>query len=358
MTIAEQAYAFRLNGQPTECISYGHGHINTTYKITTDTKKEYVLQRINKFVFKNPTQLMANVSAVTEFLHKKISNPQGALHLIPTLQNGYYHQDSQGEFWRVYDFFNGFCLDAPESDQDFYQSALAFGKFQELLSDFPASTLFETIPNFHNTPDRFRQLKESISLDTVGRCASAQKEIEYALSLEEKGSMMQAMLEAGQLPLRVTHNDTKLNNVLLDRDTRQGLCVLDLDTVMPGLSAHDFGDSIRFGAATAAEDEPDTDKMQLDLHLFEVYTRGFLEAAPSLTDKEVEVLPLGALTMTLEVGIRFLKDYLDGDLYFRVAYENHNLIRCRTQLALVADMLKKWDEMNAIVQKISKELRK
>lgn len=357
MTIAEQAYAFRLNGQPVECIPHGHGHINTTYKIVTDTKKEYVLQQINKYVFKNPIQVMANVSAITEFLHKKISNPQGALHLIPTLKNRYYHQDSQGEFWRVYDFLNGFCLDAPESDQDFYQSALAFGNFQELLSDFPASTLFETIPNFHNTPDRFRQLKESISLDTVGRCASAQKEIAYALSLEEKGSMMQAMLEAGQLPLRVTHNDTKLNNVLLDRDTRQGLCVLDLDTVMPGLSAHDFGDSIRFGAATAAEDEPDTDKMHLDLHLFEVYTRGFLEAAPSLTDKEVEVLPLGALTMTLEVGIRFLKDYLDGDLYFRVAHENHNLIRCRTQLALVADMLKKWDEMNAIVQRISSELR-
>ena len=158
------------------------------------------------------------------------------------------------------------------------------------------------------------------------------------------------MLDAGELPLRVTHNDTKLNNVLLDSNTRKGLCVLDLDTVMPGLSSHDFGDSIRFGAATAA-DEPDASKMKLDMHLFEVYTKGFLKAAYSLTEKEIEVLPLGAFTMALEVGIRFLKDYLDGDLYFRIAYENHNLIRCRTQLALAADMLKKMDEMNAIVKK-------
>lgn len=357
MIIAKQVYAFRLSGQPVECIDFGHGHINSTYKLTTDTGNEYILQRINKYVFKDPVKVMANASAVTNFLRKHNSDPRSALHYIPTLQGLYYHRDQDGEFWRMYDFVGGFCLDAPESDADFYESALAFGRFQHLLSDFPAQTLYETIPNFHNTPDRFRQLKDSIAANLVGRKASAQELIDYALSLEEKGSTLQKMLENGELPLRVTHNDTKLNNVLLDRETRKSLCVLDLDTVMPGLSAHDFGDSIRFGAATAAEDEPDTSKMKLDLHLFEVYTRGFMEAAPSLTDKEVEVLPWGALTMTMEVGIRFLKDYLDGDLYFKTAYDNHNLIRARSQLALAKDMIDKFDQMNAIVAKIRQELR-
>lgn len=351
MTIAKQAYAFRMNGQPVQCIPFGHGHINCTFKIITDTNQKYILQKINKYVFKNPVQVMSNISAVTEFIGKKITNPKGVLHLLPTLKGLWYYRDEQGDFWRMYDFMDGFCLDAPESDEDFYESALAFGNFQEQLSDFPADTLFDTIPHFHHTPDRFRQLKESIALNLVGRRDSAQPEIELALSMEEMGCKLQAMLDAGELPLRVTHNDTKLNNVLLDSHTRKGLCVLDLDTVMPGLSSHDFGDSIRFGAATAAEDEPDASKMKLDMHLFEVYTKGFLKAAYSLTEKEIEVLPLGAFTMALEVGIRFLKDYLDGDLYFRIAYENHNLIRCRTQLALAADMLKKMDEMNAIVKK-------
>lgn len=357
MIIAKQAYAFRLNGQPVECIEFGHGHINSTYKIVTDTGSEYILQRINKYVFKDPVKVMANASAVTNFLRERNPDPRSALHYIPTLQGLYYHRDQDGEFWRLYDFVGGFCLDAPESDADFYESALAFGRFQHLLSDFPADTLYETIPNFHNTPDRFRQLKDSIAANLVGRKASAQDLIDYALSLEEKGSMLQKMLDNGELPLRVTHNDTKLNNVLLDRDTRKSLCVLDLDTVMPGLSAHDFGDSIRFGAATAAEDEPDCSKMKLDLHLFEVYTRGFMEAASSLTEKEIEVLPWGALTMTMEVGIRFLKDYLDGDLYFKTAYENHNLIRARAQLALAKDMIDKFDQMNAIVEKIRQQLR-
>ena len=351
MTIAKQAYAFRMSGQPVQCIPFGHGHINCTFKIITDTNQKYILQKINKYVFKNPVQVMSNISAVTEFIGKKITNPKGVLHLLPTLKGLWYYRDEQGDFWRMYDFMDGFCLDAPESDEDFYESALAFGNFQEQLSDFPADTLFDTIPHFHHTPDRFRQLKESIALNLVGRRDSAQPEIELALSMEEMGCKLQAMLDAGELPLRVTHNDTKLNNVLLDSHTRKGLCVLDLDTVMPGLSSHDFGDTIRFGAATAAEDEPDASKMKLDMHLFEVYTKGFLKAAHSLTEKEIEVLPLGAFTMALEVGIRFLKDYLDGDLYFRIAYENHNLIRCRTQLALAADMLKKMDEMNAIVKK-------
>ena len=357
MHIEQATYAFRINGQPVDCVDYGHGHINRTLKITTDTGHIYVLQRINKYVFKDPVKVMANASAVTNYLHERCADPHAALHFIPTLQGQYYHRDQDGEFWRMCDFLTGFCLDAPESDADFYESALAFGEFQELLSDFPAHTLYETIPEFHNTVDRYRLLHESIQTDNMGRRALVQPEIDFALSLEELGGTLQRMRESGELPLRVTHNDTKLNNVLLDQQTRKHLCVLDLDTVMPGLSLYDFGDSIRFGAATAAEDEPDASKMKLDLHLFDVYTRGYLKAAPSLTEDEVKMLPMGALVMTLEVGIRFLKDYLDGDLYFKIAYPDHNLIRARTQLALVADMQKKWDEMNRIVAEAAKQLR-
>ena len=358
MHIEKAAYAFRLNGQPISCTPFGHGHINCTLKIVTDTGREYVLQKINKYVFKDPVKVMANASAVTNFLRQKTGDPNSALHFIPTLQGTYYHRDNRGEFWRMYDFVGGFCLDMPESDADFYESALAFGKFQELLADFPADTLYETIPEFHNTIDRYRQLHESIAADNVGRKAAVKAEIDFALEREELGATLQKMRESGELPLRVTHNDTKLNNVLLDKATRTGLCVLDLDTVMPGLSLYDFGDSIRFGAATAAEDEPDASLMKLDLHLFEVYTRGYLEAAPSLTPMEVKMLPMGALIMTLEVGIRFLKDYLDGDLYFGIAYPEHNLIRARTQFALVADMQKKWDEMNRIVESVAALVRK
>lgn len=358
MVIENAAYAFRLSGQPVQCLCFGHGHINYTLKITTDTGSEYILQRINKYVFKDPVKVMANASAVTNHIRKKITDLRLCLHFIPTLDGKYYHRDSKGEFWRMYDFNEGFCLDSPESENDFYESALAFGRFQQFLTDFPAETLYETIPEFHNTVDRFRQLKESIAADNVGRVASAQPEIRFALEQEPVGGILQNMREEGELPLRVTHNDTKLNNVLLDKETRKGLCVLDLDTVMPGLSVHDFGDSIRFGASTAAEDEPDVSKVSLDLHLFEVYTRGFIEAAPDLTDIELKMLPMGALTMTLEVGIRFLKDYLDGDLYFQTAYDNHNLIRARTQLALVADMQKKWHDMEAIVKKVKNEIRK
>ena len=191
----------------------------------------------------------------------------------------------------------------------------------------------------------------------MGRAKECQAEIDFVLAHEEIGAQLTTMLKEGKLPLRVTHNDTKLNNVLLDRETRKALCVLDLDTVMPGLSLYDFGDAIRFGAATAAEDEPDVDKMEMDLHLFEVYTRGYLEAAPSLTDKEVEMLPMGALIMTLEVATRFLKDYIDGDLYFKTAYPEHNLIRARTQIKLVADMQSKWDEMNRIVAEVAAQVR-
>ena len=351
-------YAFNLCGEPVRCTPFGHGHINSTFKIDTDQGSEYVLQRINTYVFKNPVGLMNNAGAITDFIRNKVSDPRLALHFLTTKDGKFYHEDENGEFWRMYDFVGGFCLDAPETDADFYQSAVAFGRFQQLLSDFPAETLVETIPEFHNTPDRYRQFKESVAADRMGRLAEVRADVDFVLEREEMGSRMQKLREEGVLPLRVTHNDTKLNNVLLDKQTRTALCVLDLDTVMPGLSIFDFGDSIRFGAATAAEDEKDLSKMEMDLHLFEVYTRGFLEAATSLTDAEVEALPMGAYTMTLECGTRFLKDYLDGDVYFKVNYPDHNLVRARTQMKLVADMEKKMDQMNAIVAKVAAEVRK
>ena len=355
----EQAvYSFCLKGEPVECTPFGHGHINSTFQIVTDQGAAYVLQRINTYVFKDPIGLMENAGAVTDYIRARVEDPRAALHFLTTKDGAFCHEDEQGEFWRMYDFVDGFCMDAAETPYDFYQSALAFGNFQQMLSEFPAETLVETIPNFHNTVDRYRQFKESVAEDKMGRLAGVKADVDYLLEREEAASRLQNMLEAGELPLRVTHNDTKLNNVLLDKETRKPLCVLDLDTVMPGMSAYDFGDSIRFGAATAAEDEKDLSKMEMDLELFGACVRGFLEAATSLTDKEVEVLPLGAYTITLEQATRFLKDYLDGDVYFKTAYDDHNLVRARTQIKLVQDMEKKMDEMNAIVAKVAAEVRK
>ena len=357
MYIEKAAYAFRLNGNPVSCLNYGHGHINHTYKIVTDTGREYILQRINKYVFKDPVKVMINASAVTNHIRKKVDDPRMVLHFIPTLRGKYCYRDSDGEFWRMYDFVGGFCLNTPDTNEDFYQSALAFGRFQHLLSDFPADKLYETIPEFHNTIDRYRQLKDSIKYDNVGRVAEAQEEIAFALAQEEQCSILQHMREAGEIPLRITHNDTKLNNVLLDKKTRKSLCVLDLDTVMPGLSVHDFGDAIRFGAATAEEDEPDTEKMKLDLERFRAFAQGFMEAAPTLIEVEINNLVLGAFTITMEIGIRFLKDFLDGDYYFKTAYSDHNLVRAKAQFALAADMKLKWEQMEKIVSDVSAQVR-
>ena len=242
------------------------------------------------------------------------------------------------------------CLQKPETAEDFYQSAIAFGTFQQQLAGFPAHTLHETIKNFHNTPDRFRIFKEVLAKDVMNRAKDVQPEIEFALSHEEFGGRLMGLLKEGKLPLRVTHNDTKLNNVMLSESERKPMCVIDLDTTMPGLSAYDFGDSIRFGAATAAEDETDLSKMEMDLDLFRIFTRGFLTACPGLTAEERKALPLGAMTMTLECGVRFLTDYLDGDHYFGIHRPDHNLDRCRTQFKLVRDMESKWDEMMKIVE--------
>ena len=358
MAIEKAAFAFQFRGKPISCEPFGSGHINATFKIDTDVGTSYVLQKINKYAFKDPEKVMANASAVTNYLNNRGSGTMRTLTYIQTVNGSYCHQDAQGEYWRMYEYIPGFCLDMPESDKDFYSSALAFGQFQELLTDFPAHTLYETIPNFHNTPDRYRLLRMAVAENAAGRLEEVREELAFLLEREELAGTLQRLLDCGELPLRVTHNDTKLNNVLLDPNTRKGICVLDLDTVMPGLSATDFGDAIRFGAATANEDEKDASKNHLDLHLFEVYTRGYLEAAQQLTDKEVEMLPMGALVITLELASRFLKDYLDGDRYFKIAYPEHNLVRTRSQIALAADMEKKFPEMQRIVKEVRDSLCK
>lgn len=352
----EIAARFAVNGRVTYCERYGSGHINETYLVETDGGTRYILQKINDTVFRNVPALMENVSAVTRYLRARTDDPRRAMHLVQTTEDTDYLRDEAGGWWRMYDFIeNSICLQAAETDEDFYQSAVAFGEFQRELSEFPAHTLHETIAKFHDTRNRYVQFREALNADPLGRAASVQTEIEFALAREKDAGELMRLLEAGELPLRVTHNDTKLNNVLLDRETRKPLCVIDLDTVMPGLAAFDFGDSIRFGASTAAEDETDLGKVEMSLELFETYARGFLEACGSaLSPLEKATLPLGAKLMTLECGVRFLTDYLSGDTYFRIHRPNHNLDRCRTQFKLVSDMEKKQNEMRAVIEKLSK----
>ena len=342
---------FRLNGRPVSCDPYGEGHINLTFLAVTDTGKRYILQRLSRAAFHDIPGLMGNVAAVTEFLAARSPDPRSSLHLISTLDGRSFCRDSEGEFWRVYDFVeDSLCLQTPETPEDFYQSAVAFGQFQCRLRDFPAETLCETIPNFHNTPDRYRKFHLAADADAAGRLSSVLPEVRFLLEREEKAGTLQRLREGGELPVRVTHNDTKLNNVMLDAVTRKALCVIDLDTVMPGLVAYDFGDSIRFGASTASEDEKDLSRVEMSLDLFETYARGFIPACGGLTAAELECLPLGAWTMTLENGLRFLTDYLDGDHYYHITRPEHNLDRCRTQLKLVSDMEQKWDPMTAIIR--------
>ena len=356
--LMEVINSFDFGGKLEEVGIFGNGHINETYCAVFSTEagqKRYILQKMNKQIFKDPVGLMENISGVTSWLKKKILENGGdaereTLNIVNDRAGAPYFVDKEGEYWRAYLFIeDATCFDQVENDEDFYQSAVGFGTFQQLLAEFPAEKLHETIPNFHNTPDRYRAFLETLERDPMRRAAQVQPEIEFALARQSEMAALQTALKAGELPLRVTHNDTKLNNVLLDAKTRKALCVIDLDTVMPGSSLYDFGDSIRFGAATAAEDERDLSRMEMSLERFRVFTRGYVRSCPGLTQKELELLPLGAKTMTMECGVRFLTDYLDGDHYFAVHRDGQNLDRARTQFRLVADMEKKWNEMQKIV---------
>ncbi|MCL2527194.1 MAG: aminoglycoside phosphotransferase family protein [Defluviitaleaceae bacterium] len=349
--IIKQAYEFKTDGQPIFNCKYGSGHINQTYLLVDEFARQYVLQKINQNVFRNPQAVMENVKAITNYLQGMVDEKRKALCLIPTKAGNDWLVDEDGEYWRMYNFISdSTCLQLPETPEDFRQSGLAFGKFQLQLAAFPASSLNETIPRFHDTPNRYTNFKKALAADAHGRAKDVAKEIEFVLAREEYAGTLMSLLNAGDIPLRVTHNDTKLNNVLFDRDSRKAVCVIDLDTAMPGIAANDFGDSIRFGASTGAEDETDLDKVTFSLPMLEAYTSGFLHSCgASLTDCEKLHLRDGAKMMTLEVGLRFLTDYLDGDIYFGIKREGHNLDRCRTQFKLVAEMEKYWDKMQEII---------
>ncbi len=349
------AFSFQLDGRPVLCSRYGNGHINTTFLLETDLGTRYILQKVNQQVFRNVPALMNNIQAVTDHLWKKNPDARRVLRLVPTKDGQPYALDAQGEHWRVYVFVeDSICLDKAQTAEEFYESGVAFGQFQNLLSDFPAANLVETIPGFHDTISRYLRFHEVLHDDPHGRAREVRPEIDFLLKREDDAGAMVRMLTCGQLPLRVTHNDAKLNNVLLDKANGKPLCVVDLDTVMPGLCGNDFGDSIRFGASTALEDERDLGRVSLSLPLFEMYARGFLSACgESLTPLELETLPLAAKLMTLECGLRFLTDYLEGDVYFRTHRPGHNLDRCRTQLHLVADMERKFQQMQSIISRES-----
>ncbi|MBE6621509.1 MAG: aminoglycoside phosphotransferase family protein [Ruminococcaceae bacterium] len=346
-----------LMGEP-----YGCGHINSTYCLYFDRENRppmrVILQKINTAIFQDADGLMNNITLVTEHIRKKNAGSPNAdrctLTVIPTVDGEPYYRSENGDCYRAYVFVeNSFSLQQVENADQFESLAATFGKFQNQLADFDASQLVESIPNFHNTAKRFEAFEQAVEADLAGRAATVADEIAFAKARKEDASLLLNELRAGNLPLRVTHNDTKLNNVLFDADSSKAVCVIDLDTVMPGLVHYDFGDSIRFGASTAAEDEKDLSKVEMDLGLFEAYTRGFLASCgKALTEKEIEYLPFSAKLMTYECGIRFLTDYLNGDTYFKIHYPDQNLDRCRTQFKLVADMEEKMEAMKAIVKRL------
>ncbi len=359
--ILEVISSFDIDGTLVDVKPFGNGHINDTFMVRfNDGKKNqgYVIQRINHNVFKKPDEVMSNVINVTEYIRNAVISNGGnpdreVLNVVKTKDNHSYCKDKNGNYWRALIFIdNAISLDLPNNENDHYQAALAFGNFQRQLIDYPADSLYETIPNFHNTPIRYESFLKSVKENASGRSENAKAEIEFVKARKDFTSILENAHEKGELPKRVTHNDTKINNVMLDNDTREPVCVVDLDTIMPGYSVNDFGDAIRFGASTAAEDERDLDKVHFDIHLFEAYTKGFLKGCDgTLTENEIKLLPVGAKMMTLECGMRFLADYIDGDTYFKTAYDDHNLVRCRTQFKLVQEMEEHWDEMEEIVAK-------
>lgn len=357
---AEALNGYRWNGALIDVQRYGEGHINDTYCVETQSpvgrRTRYILQRINRSVFRDVDALMENIAGVTAYLEHRIQQDGGnpyreTLNLLLTRDGKPYFTDSQGGAWRVYLFVEDtFCLQLAETPEQFRESACIFGRFQRLLANYPAHTLHETIPHFHDTVRRYDALMTAAAADPLGRAAAVAEELAFARARRADCGRLIAAQYRGELPIRVTHNDTKLNNVLMDRATGKALCVIDLDTVMPGLAANDFGDSIRFGANHSAEDERDLSKVRFSLPLYEVYLDGYLEAVGNaLTPAELDSLPWGAKLMTLECGMRFLTDYLDGDRYFKISRDSQNLDRCRTQFKLVADMEQSWDAMLRIL---------
>ncbi len=362
-TVNDIISKFNFKGTLKDYCLFGAGHINTTYLATfEDDSKEwkYIIQKVNSNVFKNIDKLMDNIFSVTSYLRSEIKKNGGdenreTLHFIKTKNGEKYYRAEDGSCYRSYIFVSdSICYNSVDSAEMFGASGVAFGKFQRLLSDFPADSLFETIPDFHNTKKRYdNEFAVAVENNLSGRANNCEQEIDFVKQREGYCSRLVDLIDNGELPLRVTHNDTKLNNVMFDEKSGKAICVIDLDTVMPGLALYDFGDSIRFGANTAAEDEADLSKVSLSLEYFEAYARGFLsEAGESLNKCEKDNLAFASLLMTFECGMRFLTDYINGDTYFKTDYPEHNLVRARNQFALVADMEKKMDDMNRIISEI------
>ena len=342
-------------------VRYGQGHINDTFCVLCQPQEgdciRFILQGLSMAAFPRQDELMENFVGITSYLRDKVIAEGGdplreTLSLVKTKDGKDYYTDATGKAWRLTPFIENTDCYQSATPELFEASARAFGHFQYMLRDYPAETLHESIVNFHNTEDRFAKFEAALAADKMGRAKEVEAEVKFAMDRKADCSVALQALRDGKLPLRVTHNDTKLNNILIDRDTKEGICVIDLDTTMPGLSINDFGDSIRFGANHSKEDEKDLSKVNFDIELYEAYTRGFLEGAQGgLTKAELEYLPWGAKLMTLECGIRFLTDYLDGDNYFRIHYPEQNLDRTRTQFKLVADMEQQWEAMAAVVAK-------
>lgn len=342
-------------------IPFGNGHINDTF-ITED--RAYILQRINTSVFNDPKGLTNNVVLITGYLKNWLSAHGGdpereTLTPIPAKDGAWFIRTDDGECYRVYKTITGAVSYDSATPELFYQAAKGFGKFQKMLAEFPADRLKETIPNFHNTRSRFEALRAAVESDRFDRVAIARQEIDFCYAREADTDVIVSAIAEGKIPLRVTHNDTKLNNVMMDRQSGTAVCVIDLDTVMPGSLLYDYGDALRFGASTAAEDEQDLSLVHFDLTLFETFTKGFLEeVGDRLTASEAALLPFSVKLITMECGIRFLTDYISGDTYFKISRPGQNLDRCRTQFKLVAEIEEKIPEMKRIVSDILEGLCK
>ncbi len=361
MEIKNVCKRFNIEGTLKKIDIIKTGNINGTYKVTfrqDGGDVEYIVQSINTYVFKKPGEIMSNIDKVTTFISNKLTDDdgRGVLRFMKTSKGDNYFIDSEGKVWRSYRYIpHSVTYDIFEDPEILMRAGAAFGKFQMQLSDFKADELYEIIPNFHNTAARYTKFCETVTFDVYDRASGVRDEIKYLINARDMALGLIDMLNAGRLPLRVTHNDTKCNNVLFDIDTNETLAVIDLDTVMPGLVAYDFGDAVRFAANNAKEDEPDLSLVFLDLEKFRAFTAGFMTAvAHSLTSEEIESMYLGPITMALELAVRFLTDYLDGDKYFKTEYPGHNLVRARCQIQLAKDMIAKIPEMKRIIAEYSK----
>ncbi|HEV2485773.1 MAG TPA: aminoglycoside phosphotransferase family protein [Terracidiphilus sp.] len=351
------ASQFEISGEFFEASPYGSGHINDTYRVTfheSGAPHRYILQRINHNIFKKPVALMENIQRVTAHLATKVASEpdwqRRVLRLISARDGRAWHVDAEGNHWRAYYFIEkARSFDAVESTEQAFQAARAFGRFQELLASMAAPRLHDTIPNFHHAPKRFKAFEEALDADVAGRAILVKPEVEFVFARQ---SITGVLLDAN-LPERVTHNDTKFNNVMLDDATGEGICVIDLDTVMPGLAPYDFGDMVRTTTSPAMEDEKDLSKVTMQFPMFEALVRGYLSSAGFLTKAEKDLLAFSGKLITFELGIRFLTDYLAGDTYFKVHRDGHNLDRCRTQFKLIESIEQQEERMNRLVESLA-----